>query len=99
MRLLFLRVLAADACGEVIGEREFPELATNPGAVSATHDPEIEFCRKLMQYAPGPGKQRWLFEFVGLGPQAIGLQPFRAWELRCAIDPQPVRRVMLRDFP
>jgi hypothetical protein len=98
MRLLFWGVLTAYTCGKVAGEREFADLAANPRAVSAADNAEFKFRREGVHDAPGAQQQRRFFELVGLGPETVGLRPFRTRYMCRAVDAKPVRRIMRGDF-
>ena len=98
MRLLFRRILATHGCREIASEREFTELAADPSAIAAGHDAEIEFPRERTQDTPRAGQQWRPLEFVGSRPQAVGCNPLRAREQRCAIHAIPVWGVMHINF-
>ena len=98
MRFALRGVFAANTCGKIVDELEFAELAANARAVSAGNDAEFKFSGQDPNDVARAGEQRGFFKFVGAGPKAIGFDPFGARKLSGAVNTQPIRGIVQRQF-
>jgi len=88
------RVFGAHARGKDGSELEFLELPVDAVAAAAGDDAELEFGTETFDDAAGAGKKFGMFAVVGLMPEAVGLIPFFARELRGFVDAEPVGRIV-----